>query len=83
MRAQREAERQAIRRIQELRAELVQVRREIEEAERAYDLNRAAELRYSIHQKSPHRPRGDVFVAVKLRRRGPGGRERRFERPRR
>jgi len=36
-----------------------------------------------IHQESPHRPRGDVFVAVKLRRRGPGGRERRFERPRR
>jgi ATP-dependent Clp protease ATP-binding subunit ClpB len=46
MRAQWEAERQAIRRVQELRAELEQVRREIEEAERAYDLNRAAELRY-------------------------------------
>jgi ATP-dependent Clp protease ATP-binding subunit ClpB len=30
-----------------LRAELERVRREIEEAERAYDLNRAAELRYS------------------------------------
>ncbi|HEY6423578.1 MAG TPA: ATP-dependent chaperone ClpB [Pseudonocardiaceae bacterium] len=47
MRAQWEAERQAIRRVQELRAELEQVRREVEEAERAYDLNRAAELRYS------------------------------------
>ena len=46
MRAQWEAERQAIRRVQELRAELEQVRREVEEAERAYDLNRAAELRY-------------------------------------
>ena len=46
MRAQWEAERQAIRRVQELRAELEQVRRDIEEAERAYDLNRAAELRY-------------------------------------
>ncbi|HKR50088.1 MAG TPA: ATP-dependent chaperone ClpB [Pseudonocardiaceae bacterium] len=46
MRAQWEAERQAIRRVQELRAELEQARREIEEAERAYDLNRAAELRY-------------------------------------
>jgi len=46
MRAQWEAERQAIRRVQELRAELEQTRREIEEAERAYDLNRAAELRY-------------------------------------
>jgi ATP-dependent Clp protease ATP-binding subunit ClpB len=47
MRAQWEAERQAIRRVQELRAELERIRREIEEAERAYDLNRAAELRYS------------------------------------
>jgi ATP-dependent Clp protease ATP-binding subunit ClpB len=47
MRAQWEAERQAIRRVQELRAELERVRREVEEAERAYDLNRAAELRYS------------------------------------
>ena len=47
MRAQWEAERQAIRRVQELRAELERVRRQVEEAERAYDLNRAAELRYS------------------------------------
>jgi ATP-dependent Clp protease ATP-binding subunit ClpB len=47
MRAQWEAERQAIRRVQELRAQLEQVHRDIEEAERAYDLNRAAELRYS------------------------------------
>jgi ATP-dependent Clp protease ATP-binding subunit ClpB len=47
MRAQWEAERQAIRRVQELRAELERVRREIEDAERAYDLSRAAELRYT------------------------------------
>jgi ATP-dependent Clp protease ATP-binding subunit ClpB len=46
MRAQWDAERQAIRRVQDLRAELEQVHREIEEAERSYDLNRAAELRY-------------------------------------
>jgi ATP-dependent Clp protease ATP-binding subunit ClpB len=46
MRAQWEAERQAIRRVQQLRAQIEQVRRDIEEAERAYDLNRAAELRY-------------------------------------
>jgi ATP-dependent Clp protease ATP-binding subunit ClpB len=46
MRAQWEAERSAIKRVQELRAEAEQVRREAEEAERAYDLNRAAELRY-------------------------------------
>ncbi|HEY2172585.1 MAG TPA: ATP-dependent chaperone ClpB [Mycobacteriales bacterium] len=44
--AQWEAERQSIRRVQELRAELEQVRRDAEEAERNYDLNRAAELRY-------------------------------------
>jgi ATP-dependent Clp protease ATP-binding subunit ClpB len=46
MTAQWEAERQAIRRLQELRSELEEVRREIEDAERAYDLNRAAELRH-------------------------------------
>lgn len=47
MHAQWEAERQAIKRVQELRAELEQVRHEIADAERRYDLNRAAELRYS------------------------------------
>jgi ATP-dependent Clp protease ATP-binding subunit ClpB len=46
MTAQWEAERQAIRKLQALRAELEQVRREVEEAERTYDLNRAAELRH-------------------------------------
>lgn len=46
MRAQWNAERQAIQRVQELRRELEEVRREIEESERAYDLNRSAELRY-------------------------------------
>src|SRR5690606_32434703 len=45
MRAQWEAERQGIRKVQELRSELERVRQEAEEAERAYDLNRAAELR--------------------------------------
>ncbi|MGN6444041.1 ATP-dependent chaperone ClpB [Amnibacterium sp.] len=45
-RAQWEAERRAIRKVQELRGELERLRREAEEAERAYDLNRAAELRY-------------------------------------
>ena len=39
-------ERQAMRRVQALRAELERVRLEAEEAERAYDLNRAAELRH-------------------------------------
>ena len=45
-RAQWEAERQAIRRVQDLRGELEQARQEAEEAERRYDLNRAAELRF-------------------------------------
>ncbi len=45
-RAQWEAERQAIRKVQDLRGELERLRREAEDAERAYDLNRAAELRY-------------------------------------
>jgi ATP-dependent Clp protease ATP-binding subunit ClpB len=44
--AQWEAERQGIRRVQELRSELERLRHEAEEAERNYDLNRAAELRY-------------------------------------
>jgi ATP-dependent Clp protease ATP-binding subunit ClpB len=44
--AQWESERQGIRKVQELRAQLEQVRHEAEEAERNYDLNRAAELRY-------------------------------------
>jgi ATP-dependent Clp protease ATP-binding subunit ClpB len=46
MRAQWEAERQAIRRVQALREEIEQVRLEAESAERAYDLHRAAELRH-------------------------------------
>jgi ATP-dependent Clp protease ATP-binding subunit ClpB len=46
MRAQWEAERQVIRRVQGLREELERVRLEAEAAERAYDLNRAAELRH-------------------------------------
>jgi len=44
--AQWEGERQAIRRVQELRASLERVRHEVAEAERDYDLNRAAELRF-------------------------------------
>jgi ATP-dependent Clp protease ATP-binding subunit ClpB len=46
MMAQWEAERNAIRKLQALREELDQVRRDVEEAERDYDLNRAAELRH-------------------------------------
>jgi ATP-dependent Clp protease ATP-binding subunit ClpB len=46
MRAQWEAERQALKKVQALREEIEQVRIEAERAERAYDLNRAAELRH-------------------------------------
>jgi ATP-dependent Clp protease ATP-binding subunit ClpB len=46
MTAQWEAERQAIHKVQALREEIEQLRRRIEEAERSYDLNRAAELRH-------------------------------------
>jgi ATP-dependent Clp protease ATP-binding subunit ClpB len=46
MTAQWEAERQAIRKLQGLRSEIEQLRHQIEEAQRAYDLNRAAELRH-------------------------------------
>ena len=45
MRAQWEAERQALRRVQALREEMELLRQEADQAERNYDLNRAAELR--------------------------------------
>ncbi|MGA7098633.1 MAG: ATP-dependent chaperone ClpB [Acidimicrobiia bacterium] len=46
MRAQWEAERESLRRVQELRAEIEKMRLEAESAERAYDLERAAQLRH-------------------------------------
>ncbi|MGW5686832.1 ATP-dependent chaperone ClpB [Nonomuraea sp. NPDC003754] len=46
MRAQWEAERRALKKVQELREEIERVRQQAEEAERAYDLNLAAELRH-------------------------------------
>jgi ATP-dependent Clp protease ATP-binding subunit ClpB len=46
LRAQWDAERQALRKVQQLRREIEQVRHEAEEAERRYELNRAAELRH-------------------------------------
>ena len=45
LRAQWEAERHALRRVQGLREDMERVRQEAEQAERNYDLNRAAELR--------------------------------------
>jgi ATP-dependent Clp protease ATP-binding subunit ClpB len=46
MRAQWDSERQTLREVQEIRAELERVHRETEEAERNYDLERAAQLRH-------------------------------------
>jgi ATP-dependent Clp protease ATP-binding subunit ClpB len=46
MRAQWEAEKQAIQKVRALREQIEKLRQEIEEAERQYDLNRAAELRH-------------------------------------
>ncbi len=46
MRAQWEAEKEAIDNVRHLREEIEQVRQQIEVAEREYDLNRAAQLKY-------------------------------------
>jgi ATP-dependent Clp protease ATP-binding subunit ClpB len=46
MRAQWEAEKQAIKKIQDIREQIEKVRYDIEVAERQYDLNKAAELRH-------------------------------------
>ena len=46
LRAQYETEKKAIAGIRDLRSQIEEVKSEIERAERAYDLNRAAELRY-------------------------------------
>ncbi|HZL86551.1 MAG TPA: AAA family ATPase, partial [Candidatus Krumholzibacteria bacterium] len=46
MRAQWESEKEAIAAVRKLREQIEQVRREMEDAERKYDLNRAAELKH-------------------------------------
>src|SRR5262249_44988711 len=46
LRAQWQSEKQAVQRLRGLREQIEQTRIEIEQAERQYDLNRAAELRY-------------------------------------
>ncbi len=46
MRAQWDSERQALRRVQDFRAQIEQLRHDAEQAERDYDLNLAAELRH-------------------------------------
>jgi ATP-dependent Clp protease ATP-binding subunit ClpB len=59
MTAQWEAERNAIKKLQALRAELEEVRHQIDEAERAYDLNRAAELRHGTLPQLEQRLRAE------------------------
>jgi ATP-dependent Clp protease ATP-binding subunit ClpB len=59
MRAQWEAERHALRRLQDLRQEIERVRREADQAERDYDLNRAAELRHGVLPELERRLRGE------------------------
>jgi len=46
MRARWETEKESIGKVRDLREEIEQVRRDVEEAERRYDLNRAAELKH-------------------------------------
>jgi ATP-dependent chaperone ClpB len=60
MTAQWESERQAIRKLQALRSEIEQSRHQIEEAERTYDLNRAAELRHGRLPDLERRLQGEV-----------------------
>src|SRR5258708_9512251 len=57
LRAQWEAERQALRKVQELREQIERLRQEAEQAERDYDLNRAAELRLGRLPRLERRPR--------------------------
>ncbi len=60
MTAQWESERQAIRKLQAVRSEIEQLRHRIEEAERSYDLNRAAELRHGRLPELERRLEGEV-----------------------
>ncbi len=70
MRAQWEAERHALHKVQQLRQEIETVRREAEQAERVYDLNRAAEL---MHGRLPElerkREAAETAAGIQARRR--------------
>src|SRR5262249_23785397 len=59
MRAQWEAERQTLRRLQGLRQEIEQVRRDADQAERDYELNRAAEFRHGVLPELERRLRAE------------------------
>ncbi|MDR1360575.1 MAG: ATP-dependent chaperone ClpB [Deltaproteobacteria bacterium] len=51
LKAQWETEKSGINRLRSLKEELERARRDMDEAERAYDLNRAAELKYGVLQR--------------------------------
>ncbi|MEQ8850625.1 MAG: ATP-dependent chaperone ClpB [Phycisphaerales bacterium] len=54
MRAQWEAEKKGIHRVQDLRSKIEDMRREIEDAKQNYDLNRAAELQHGALPQMQH-----------------------------
>src|SRR5262249_45933886 len=59
------AEKQAVQRLRALREQIEQTRIEIEQAERQYDLNRAAELRYGRLADLERRLRSEEELLVK------------------
>ncbi|NUM89786.1 MAG: DUF4129 domain-containing protein, partial [Bdellovibrionales bacterium] len=61
MKAQWQAEKEAVQKVRKLREEVEQTKLAIEQAERSYDLNRAAELKYGkmlelLHQRGIEKP---------------------------
>ena len=65
LRAQWQAEKQAVQRLRGLREQIEQTRIEIDQAERQYDLNRAAELRYGRLADLERRLRAEEEQLVK------------------
>ena len=65
LRAQWQAEKQAVQRLRALREQIEQTRIEIDQAERQYDLNRAAELRYGWLADLERRLRSEEEQLVK------------------
>ena len=65
LRAQWQAEKQAVQRLRVLREQIEQTRIEIEQAERQYDLNRAAELRYGKLAELERRLQAEEEMLVK------------------
>jgi ATP-dependent Clp protease ATP-binding subunit ClpB len=65
LRSQWQVERQAVDRLRKLREEIDHTRIEIEQAERAYDLNRVAELRYGKLQELERRLQSEEELLTK------------------